>query len=234
MNKLVDLLFEARKSSEDLLGEGIGLFLGENKIALVDWASTVRNAEQNPGKPSMKDVKILGQIIYETRDDVLQVRYANADHGYGPILYYVLAKVSPTGYIESDYIVSNGARRVWSEFFRRGVPKRVRPKFNDREYGLNKELAAVFFSSADGRKVYLPLCYQYAPKDSKIRFQTLIREYEVGAEEFLSVLNDKGVSDASQQTVSRLVSAAASRFANWMLPDDSELQYRPEEWTSIV
>lgn len=227
MKRLVDLLFEARKTSEEALGEGLGLvqIKGKNTIVLVDWNSSILNVRDlsalsgvDADEISSRLIDVVGMIDFSKVGEHFQVARSGAQKKYGPLMYYILAKLSPSGFIMSDRSVSVEARSVWSKFYNSKVERKVRPEVERRDGGVSPSLARDFFDVPAGKQVYLPLCYAYAPKDSRIMLRSLMKENQIGMQDFAEQVVElfpsfaKDADTVIEHHLTGLIYRAASRF----------------------
>lgn len=212
---LRELLFEARKKSEEVLDEGVGLWISSNTIALVDWNASILKIPDNITTPT-NAIKILGMIQYgDLGSGTAQVFRSAAEPKYGPIMYYILAKLSKSKFIMSDRSVSKEARKVWAHFYHdEKVEKRVRPELRNRDGSLNKSRALGEFSGSSSTTIYLPLCYEYAPKDSRIMLKTLIAEHKIGMQDFVEqyLEQDPGQQNFEQYLIGSFLPKATDQF----------------------
>ncbi len=192
------VLLEARKSTAEYADEGLSLWEDnvEEAFALLDFNRAIVDLSQMSDERLINTLQIVekkytftqdglvkvlaecnlvcGELFYRRHPDGLQVANVAAEKGYGPTLYYILAKKSRTGFIVSDNSVRPSAIDVWQHFYDNPkVPRKVRI---DVETFRNKPTA---------------IRYAYQPTDSKTNLSRLREEYQVGLEDFKEQLKER-------------------------------------------
>lgn len=193
------LLLEARKSTAESSDEGLSIWEGSDGFALVDFNGAMINLSQVPtpflantfrkvrGQLAVPDYERLcdflqsrckiscAEMFYKSHPDGLKVGSVAAEKGYGPTLYYILGKKSPTGFIVSDYNVRPSALDVWQRFYDNPkVPKKQRSDLS----AFKKEVPEV-------------LKYAYKVIDSKTNLRRLRNEYKIGLQDFKEQLQER-------------------------------------------
>lgn len=118
---------------------------------------------------------ICGSMFYGQRAAYLPVWMAAAEKGYGPMLYFILSKKSPSGFIGSDSSVRPSAQAVWEKFYQnKSVERKIRPD-------------VARFAEQPSKA----LKYIYKIKDSKTNVSRLKQEYKIGLEDFQEQLTER-------------------------------------------
>jgi len=196
MKSLVTLLkLEARKTTAEASSEGLAIWEDSQDFSLLDFNRAILKLSRAPdnmlkqtfqmsrtenlidvdgealGSFLMRLGLVVGQMSFMKRSKYYGVATVAAEKGYGPMMYYILAKKSKTGYIASDDQVRPEAQGVWQRFYDdKKVQRELRPEVE------NEDDNGFFY----GRKMPVALKYMYRPVDSKTNLGALKRELEIG------------------------------------------------------
>ena len=192
MSNLMQILFERRKTSNDLLSDGVGLVLySEESLMLVDFNKAILQLANTPDSKLLSllnydmetvfESSIVGTITWKNVQEedeggnsfqAAVVATSAAQKGYGPIMYFILAEVSK-GYIMPDTQISKQALAVWRKFYdNTKVP--VRSTSRTPNWGASN-----------------PVSYAYKPRDPSLSIPGLKEEASIGLKDLQEQLQER-------------------------------------------